>query len=109
MAIDIYASVEARLTAYIAPAKPVTAAQKQAFSDAVEVQYEHETAIAEAQVGPANAESYSASNDGVSVSVTYGASEGAVYTERTLHPYAWTLLYNAGLIRRGAIPTARRI
>lgn len=109
MAVDIYASVEARLTAYIAPVKPVTATQKQAFVDAVNVQCEYETEMAEAHIGPANAQSYSASNDGVSVSVSYGVPDGAIYTERALHPYAWTLLYNAGLIRRGAIPTARKI
>lgn len=109
MAIDLYASVEARLTAYIAPNKPVTQEQHQAFDEAVAAQYDFEMETSAAQLGPENAESYSASNDGVSVSVTYSARSGAAYTENTLHPYVWALLNNAGLIRRGAIPAARKI
>lgn len=105
MAIDIYESVQARLTAYIAPNKPITQAQKRAFEQAVEAQAEYESA--QVQGFPAGAQSYSMTNDGVSVSVTY-AGAGAAYSEQTLSPYAWALLKNAGLLRRGAIPTARR-
>lgn len=107
MAIDLYDSVEARLTAYIAPNTPRTKAQKDAFELAVEAQMEYEQSAAGWQAGPMGAQSYSMSNDGVSVSVTMAGS-GAAYTEATLHPYAWALLKNAGLLRRGAIPTARR-
>ena len=106
MAIDNYESVQARLTAYIAPNTPVTQAQKQAFGEAVKVQAEYESA--QMQGIPAGAQSYSMSNDGVSVSVTY-AGAGAGYSEQTLSPYAWALLKNAGLLRKGAIPTARRL
>lgn len=105
MAIDQYDSVEARLKAYIAPNTPRTNAQKQVFELAVEAQVEYESA--QMQGIPAGAQSYSMSNDGVSVSVTY-AGAGAGYSEQTLSPYAWALLKNAGLLRRGAIPTARR-
>lgn len=105
MDIDIHESVQARLTAYIAPNAPITQAQKQAFEQAVKAQAEYESA--QMQGVPAGAQSYSMSNDGVSVSVTY-AGAGAGYTESTLSPYAWALLKNAGLLRRGAIPTARR-
>lgn len=108
MAIDLYDSVEARLKAYIAPNTPRTTAQREAFELAVEAQVEHEKAQANAQIGPAGAQSYSLSNDGVSMSVTYASAAGAAYTESTLHPYVWALLNNAGLLRKGAIPTARR-
>lgn len=109
MAIDLYDSVEARLKAYIAPNTPRTAAQKTAFEQAVEAQMEHEKTLSGGLAGPAGAQSYSMQNDGVSVSVTYAAASGAAYTERSLHPYAWALLNNAGLLRRGAIPAARRV
>lgn len=108
MAIDLYDSVEARMTAYITPNTPQTQAQQEAFDTAVEVQVEYETEAAQWQTAPAGAQSYSMSNDGVSVSVTMGSS-GAAYTEATLHPYAWALLKNAGLLRRGDVPTARRM
>ena len=108
MPIDIYDSVQSRLTAYIAPITPRTKAQKEAFDLAVETQTDYEKSLETAQVGPANAQSYSESNDGVSVSVSYAARAGAAYSESTLHPYAWALLKNAGLLRKGAIPTARR-
>lgn len=107
MAIDLYDSVQARLTAYIAPNTPRTKAQQEAFELAVEAQVEHEKNAAAWQSVPAGASSYSMTNDGVSVSVTMAGS-GAAYTESTLHPYAWALLKNAGLLRKGAIPTARR-
>lgn len=107
MAIDLYDSVEARLKAYIAPNTPRTKAQKDAFELAVEAQVEYERDMAGWQMAPAGASSYSMTNDGVSVSVTM-AGGGAAYTESTLHPYVWALLNNAGLLRRGAIPTARR-
>lgn len=105
MAIELNDSVRARLTAYIAPNTPRTDAQEQAFELAVEAQAEYESA--QMQGVPVGAQSYSMSNDGVSVSVTY-AGAGAAYSEQTLSPYAWALLKNAGLLRRGAIPTARR-
>lgn len=108
MPIDIYDSVQARLTAYIAPNTPRTKAQKDAFDQAVEAQADYEKSLETAQVGPANAQSYSENNDGVSVSVSYAARAGAAYSESTLHPYVWALLKNAGLLRKGAIPTARR-
>lgn len=108
MAIDIYDSVEARLKAYIAPNTPETQTQQEAFELAVEAQVDYETEAAAWQTVPAGAQSYSMSNDGVSVSVTMGGS-GAAYTEATLHPYAWALLKNAGLLRRGDVPTARRM
>lgn len=105
MPVDIGNSVRARLTAYIAPNQPETSAQKAAFEEAVGAQAEYESA--QMQGVPAGAQSYSMSNDGVSVSVTY-AGAGAGYSEQTLSPYAWALLKNAGLLRKGAIPTARR-
>ena len=108
MAIDLYDSVEARLKAYIAPNTPRTEVQQKAFALAVEAQVEHEQTQASSQIGPAGAQSYNLSNDGVSVSVTYAGAAGAAYTESTLHPYVWALLNNAGLLRKGAIPTARR-
>lgn len=108
MAIDREDSVRARLTAYIAPNTPRTKEQQRAFDDAVDAQVDYETELESARIGPMDAESYSVSNDGVSVSATYAARAGAAYTEETLHPYVWALLKNAGLLRRGAIPTARR-
>ena len=107
MAIDLYDSVEARLKAYIAPNTPRTKAQQEAFDLAVEAQMEHEKSLSGWQAVPAGATGYSMTNEGVSVSVTMAAG-GAAYTESTLHPYAWALLKNAGLLRKGAIPTARR-
>lgn len=108
MDIDLYDSVEARLTAYIAPNVPRTKAQQDAFNEAVDAQVDYETQLESARIGPPGAVSYSESNDGVSVSASYSSGVGSAYTESTLHPYAWALLKNAGLLRKGAIPTARR-
>lgn len=109
MAIDLLESVKARLTAYIAPNRPISDVQKQAFDAAVEAQAEYERETASVQQYARGAEGYSISNDGVTVSVTGSGFLGAAYTESTLHPFAWALLNNAGLLRKGAIPTARRI
>lgn len=105
MPVEIRDSVRARLTAYIAPITPETAAQKEAFEYAVAAQVDFEST--QVQGIPAGAQSYSMSNDGVSVSITYAGS-GAGYTEQTLSPYAWAVLKNAGLIKKGSIPVARR-
>lgn len=102
MAIDIYDSVEARLTAYIAPNVPSTNAQKQAFELAVEAQAEYEK---EMSAIPAGMESFKLGDFSAEVKSPAAYAE---YTQDTLHPYAWALLYNAGLLRKGAIPTARR-
>lgn len=102
MAIDIYDSVEARLTAYIAPNVPSTNAQKQAFELAVEAQAEYEK---EMSAIPAGMESFKLGDFSAEVKSPAAYAE---YTQDTLHPYAWALLYNAGLLRKVAIPTARR-
>lgn len=102
MAIDIYDSVEARLTAYIAPNVPRTNAQKQALELAVKVQADYEKGLS---VLPAGMESFKLGDFSAEVKSPAAYAE---YTQDTLHPYAWALLYNAGLLRKGAIPTARR-
>ena len=109
MAIDIEDSVRARLTAYIAPNVPRTKAQTDAFEDAVTAQIDYEEMLSASQSAPYGAQSYSVSNDGTSVSVTYASGVSAGYSDATLHPYTWALLKNAGLLKRGAIPTARRM
>lgn len=109
MAIDLIESVRARLTAYIAPNKPNTEVQKQAFEIAVSAQVEYEQTAGSASTMIRGADSYSVSNDGVTISVTGAGSAGAAYTEATLSPYVWALLKNVGLLRAGAIPAARRI
>lgn len=105
MAIDLHDSVEARLTAYIAPNKPRTEAQQQAFEQAVEAQVEYEKSGALAGV-PSGVNSFSLGDFSVTLSIGAAAPE---YTRETISPYAWALLHNAGLLRRGAIPTARRV
>lgn len=105
MAIDLYDSVEARLTAYIAPNTPRTKAQKDAFELAVEAQMEYEQSAALAGV-PAGVSSFSLGD--FSATLSSGAASPG-YTRETISPYAWALLHNAGLLRRGAIPTARRV
>lgn len=109
MAIDLKESVRARLAAYIAPNKPRTDSQRQAFETAVEAQAEYERETSGIQGVVRGASGYSVSNDGVTVSVTGSAAVGAAYTESTLNPYAWAMLMNAGLLRKGAIPVARRM
>ena len=105
MAIDLEDSVRARLTAYIAPNTACTAAQKQAFEDAVEAQEDYENEIMAAGI-PEGVASFSIgdfSAEMKSGSASYG------YTKETLSPYAWALLFNAGLLRRGSLPIVRRL
>ena len=104
MPIDIYDSVQARLTAYIAPNTPRTSAQKEAFELAVEAQVEYEKAEQSSGL-PAGIDAFKLGDFSAEMKT---ASASAVYSRDTLSPYAWALLYNAGLLRRGAIPVARR-
>lgn len=97
-------SVRARLTAYIAPNRPTTAAQKQAFEEAIDAQVEYEQKSADAQL-PDGISTFSIGDFSVSASET---QRGAAYTEGSLSSYAWALLKNAGLIRH-ALPVARRL
>lgn len=104
MPIDIYDSVQARLTAYIAPNTPRTKAQKEAFDNAVDAQASYEKSM-QAQGAGEGIESFTLGD--FSAKLKNPAAQ-AQYTQDALHPYAWALLFNAGLLRKGAIPTARR-
>ena len=105
---SIESIVREKLLAYIHPTRPSGAAQEAAFARAVEIQAAHEekqaAITAEMPDGAA-----SVSFGDFSVSFQAGGARAAMYTDATLDPGAWAVLYNAGLIRRGAIPRARRI
>ena len=101
---DIYASVEERLTAYISPRKPRSERQKSAFEEAVNVQVEHEQSAGATGI-PGGIASFSIGD--FSATMTAGASSAA-YTQATLSPHTWAILFNAGLIPID-VPTARRI
>lgn len=105
MAIDLYDSVEARLKAYIAPNTPRTKAQQEAFYMAVDAQVEHEKSGALAGV-PDSVSSFTLGDFSATLK---GSGTAPEYTRETINSYAWALLHNAGLLRRGAIPTARRV
>lgn len=104
MAIDLYESVEARMTAYIAPNTPRTKAQQEAFELAVDAQVEYEKAEQSSGI-PTGVDSFKLGDFSAEMKA---ASASSAYTRDTLSPYAWALLHNAGLLRRGAIPVARR-
>lgn len=97
-----YESVEARLRAYIAPNAPQTAAENDAFEQAVEAQAEYESAAGGV---PDGVQSFSIGDFSATMA---GGSGGAGYTRSTLSQHAWAILYNAGLIRH-AMPVARRL
>ena len=104
MAIDLEESVRARLTAYIAPNTARTTAEKQAFEEAVDAQVTYEKEIMAAGI-PEGVASFTLGD--FSAEMKAGAASYG-YTQETLSTYAWALLYNAGLLRRGALPIARR-
>lgn len=94
-----------RLRAYIYPNIVETPEQETAFDAAVDAQKAHEALQAQALDGvPANVQSFSIG----SYSVSKAEADVATYTQATICPAAWALLFNAGLLRR-SLPTARRL
>ena len=91
-----------RLRAYIHPNAVETAEQEAAFARAVDAQLAYE-----AEQGgeiPGNAQSFSVGN----YSVTLAEPSGGAYSQATIAPAAWAILFNAGLLRRD-LPVARRL
>ena len=95
--------VRERLMAYIAPRYPRCPAQEAAFDAAVDIQTEHEEALA-GDIPP-GVRAFSIGN--YSVTLDAGDAWGA-YSRATLAPGVWALLRNAGLMP-GALPQARRL
>ena len=92
-----------RLKAYIHPNIVKTKEQEKAFKNAVDAQTAYEDAQDIAEI-PGNTQSYSIGN----YSVTLAEPTGGAYTQVTICPAAWAILYNAGLLRR-TLPVARRL
>lgn len=103
--MDLEDAVRERLTAYIYPNKARTLAQQDAFEEAVEAQVEYET---ENPMNSMLSGAVSVSNDGMSVSYASQGGRSAMYTQATVSPAAYAILFNAGLLR-SAIPRARRL
>ena len=93
--------IEARLRAYIHPNVPQTAEQEGAFDRAVTAQLAH-AAAQDAGELPGNVRSLSIG----SYSVTMAEPAGGAYTQATICPAAWAILFNAGLIRH-SMPVAK--
>ena len=95
--------IEARLKAYIHPNVPQTAEQEAAFDEAVTAQLAYEADQDVASL-PGSVQSLSIG----SYSVTMAEPAGGAYTQATICPAAWAILFNAGLLKR-ALPTAKRL
>ena len=92
-----------RLRAYIHPNRATTEEQEEAFDKAVDAQLAYEADQDVASL-PGSVQSLSIG----SYSVTMAEPAGGAYTQATICPAAWAILFNAGLLAR-KLPVARRL
>ena len=95
--------IEERLRAYIHPNAVETAAQEEAFESAVDAQLAYAAEQEDGEI-PGNVQSFSVGN----YSVTLAERTGGAYTQESICPAAWAILFNAGLLRR-SMPVAKRL
>ena len=95
--------IRERLCAYIHPNVAATEDEVKALNNAVDAQLTYEQSQGDAEI-PGNVQSFSVGN----YSVTLAEPSGGAYTKATICPAAWSILYNAGLLRR-TLPVAKRL